>query len=152
MTTPDQNAALIDSIIKALPQILTMIAAFFAWWQSRKNSSDIVKVDTKLEVVHSKVDGLTSELVKTTKEKGEAATQAATDVGAAQTKAAHAEGHLEGVLTEQERGIREQVRVEEAKRKNPPPADTGLANAVGKIADVVEKVASKVAPDPEVKK
>lgn len=127
-------------LIKIIPTVVAIFAALMAYLAKQE-----------IAIVHQKVNGLNAAALVVVKEAGEAATKAATDIGAAQTKAAHAEGHLEGVLTEQERGIREQVRVAEAKRTGAQSADTGLANAVGKIADVVEKVASKVT-DPEVKK
>lgn len=146
--TPAQQSDLVDMLIKIIPTVVAIFAALMAYLAKAKSEQNAVAI----EVVHQKVNGLNAAALVQVTKAGEAATQAATDIGAAQTKAAHAEGHLEGVLTEQERGIREQVRVEEAKRKDLPPADKGLADAVGKIADVAVSIAGKVLPDPEVKK
>lgn len=138
--TQEQQAALIDALIRNIPSILAGIAAIFAYLAKRKSDSN----SAAIEVVHQKVNGLNAAALAGAVSAGQAATQAAFDVGAAQTKAAHAEGHLEGVLTEQERGIREQVRVAQAKVGQPadPP---GLADAVGKIADAAGAIADKVA-------
>jgi hypothetical protein len=137
--TQEQQAALIDALIRNIPSILAGIAAIFAYLAKRKSDSN----SAAIEVVHQKVNGLNAAALAGAVSAGQAATQAAFDVGAAQTKAAHAEGHLEGVLTEQERGIREQVRVAQAKvgQTNPPALDA----AVGKIADAAGAIADKVA-------
>ena len=80
-------------------------------------------VHTSVVEVAKSVNGLHEAAVAKEKQMGQALVAAAQEVGAATTLAAHAEGHLEGVVAEQERGVKEQIRVAEAKRDEPPPAD-----------------------------
>jgi hypothetical protein len=87
----------------------TVSGAILLFINKRLNAVHAIAVET----AHA-VDGINKAALANMEAKGNAATQAAVDVGAAQTKAAHAEGHLEGVLKEQERGIQEQIRIKEA--------------------------------------
>jgi hypothetical protein len=131
--------AIMGAAASVIAAVGSLAAVYFAY-RANLNSAMAVK---KSETIETKVDGINLAALQRAREHGEMTTQAATDIGAAQTAQAHAEGHLEGVLTEQERGIREQVRVAQAKvgQTNPPALDA----AVGKIADAAGAIADKVA-------
>lgn len=146
VATDNVTIALINglpAIMGAAASVIAAVGSIAAMYFAYRANAKVGVVVEKTAAIETKVDGINLAALQRAKEHGEMTTQAATDIGAAQTAQAHAEGHLEGVLTEQERGIREQVRIEQAKvgQTNPPALDA----AVGKIADAAGAIADKVA-------
>jgi hypothetical protein len=122
--TTDQTTILINEFFRMLPSAIAFVAALFAYLAQRLGAANAValqKMDTKVaavvekvDVVHDKVNGLTAERVQAEKERGQAAVKSATELGEAKVAQARAEGHSEGVAVEQERGIKEQIRIKQA--------------------------------------
>jgi hypothetical protein len=96
--TATRNDVLIE-LIRETPAIIGAVAGVAAMYFAYRAKSTASLVHTEVVEVKRSVNGMT-----------QAAVQAATDVGVAQTAQAHAEGHLEGVVAEQSRKAGEDAR------------------------------------------
>ena len=158
-------------IISAMGTMLmalgTIIGAYFAYRAKSKgddNSEAIAKTRTevkaasatvaeKVETVHTdlrsvaaQVSGTPNERTQEAKQRGIENTDAATALGAANTRAAYAEGQHKGVVDEQQRGAGERLKqtdadTAKAAATTAAPADSTIGASVEKIADAAIKIA-----------